>query len=247
MIAPTIVLCSECQHENESERIYCHHCGARLDRTQIPATKEPAQDAHKRIKKMFDPRRARFRALSIKIAKVLLAAAAAAVVILIALPPDVPAPSTALVLGSALRSQVEGMTGRNQPPQVDLTQDQINSYLFSTLKIKRAALNLPLIDFNRAFVTFQEQLGTFTVERSVYGYSLYTSVGYEAESSGGKLAPKVKAGHLGRLPIHPVAMQYATFFFSDVFDVLRQEARLLGKCGAIDFHDQHIVMDAPAR
>lgn len=55
------LLCPECQRENESERVYCHDCGARLDRSAVAPTKEPPKDTHKRLKKFFDPQRARIR------------------------------------------------------------------------------------------------------------------------------------------------------------------------------------------
>jgi uncharacterized membrane protein YvbJ len=62
----TAVVCTECRHENESERVYCHGCGARLDRTAVKKAKEAPEDAQKRVKKMFDPQRERMRALFFK-------------------------------------------------------------------------------------------------------------------------------------------------------------------------------------
>ena len=51
----TKLVCTDCQHENELERIYCHNCGARLDRTKIIKEKveqasTPTQE-HKSISK----------------------------------------------------------------------------------------------------------------------------------------------------------------------------------------------------
>ena len=37
----TKLICPDCQHENELERIYCHNCGARLDRTGLIKEKMP--------------------------------------------------------------------------------------------------------------------------------------------------------------------------------------------------------------
>jgi predicted amidophosphoribosyltransferase len=50
------LFCPECRRENEPERIYCHDCGTRLDRSAAARSKkEPIQDTHKRVKRMFDP------------------------------------------------------------------------------------------------------------------------------------------------------------------------------------------------
>src|SRR5207244_11163987 len=48
----TITLtCPECRHENEIERIYCHSCGARLDRSALSARKMPKTEAPEEIQK----------------------------------------------------------------------------------------------------------------------------------------------------------------------------------------------------
>src|SRR3954447_25569665 len=91
--AATKLLCPECRRENEPERIYCHECGTRLDRSAVRFKKEPIQDTHKRVKRMFDPQRAKLRALFFAVNKLLLGAGAAALVINMMLPPDVPAPA----------------------------------------------------------------------------------------------------------------------------------------------------------
>lgn len=33
------LVCQQCNHENELERIYCHNCGTKLDRSQLPVEK----------------------------------------------------------------------------------------------------------------------------------------------------------------------------------------------------------------
>ena len=61
----TKLICPECRHENEPERIYCHNCGARLDRSGLAAADKPPQEgatqAYQRLRKMFDPQRGKLR------------------------------------------------------------------------------------------------------------------------------------------------------------------------------------------
>jgi hypothetical protein len=53
----TKLVCAECRHENEAERIYCHNCGERLDRSAVSAQKkaQDPQEVHRRLQKMLGP------------------------------------------------------------------------------------------------------------------------------------------------------------------------------------------------
>ena len=51
-IAEVKLVCPECRRENEAERIYCHECGARLDRSKmakIKSKEEDPKDAQRRL------------------------------------------------------------------------------------------------------------------------------------------------------------------------------------------------------
>src|SRR5262245_58216152 len=91
---PIQLTCPECRRENEAERIYCHDCGARLDRSVLANRKttkiETAEEIHKRMRGMFSQRKVRVRLAFFKTAKVILAALAAAALFEILFPPDVP-------------------------------------------------------------------------------------------------------------------------------------------------------------
>src|SRR5437879_3520232 len=55
----TTIPCKQCGYANESERIYCHNCGTKLDRTLIkeeaPAEPVSREKEHRRVKKIVDP------------------------------------------------------------------------------------------------------------------------------------------------------------------------------------------------
>ena len=52
--------CEQCGYANEPERVYCHNCGAKLDRSLLPKTTEKPPErpekARKRIEKMTNPK-----------------------------------------------------------------------------------------------------------------------------------------------------------------------------------------------
>ena len=247
-IAPAKILCTECQHENEPERVYCHDCGARLDRSSVIVTKEKVVDTHKRMKKMFDPQRARMRALFFKTSKLILGAGAVAVFVTMALPPEVPAATKTLMLASQLRLDMERATTQHQPTQLDFSEEQVNAYLASALRTKQTLLDKPFLDFKRAVASFGEDACTITVERSLSGYySLYSSTAYSVAVVDGKIVTKQRVGYIGRLPIHPQVMQYVDVIFADVWSALERDAKLVSKFSGIQFHDKHALLMVAAQ
>src|SRR5207237_1793160 len=90
----TKIVCGECRHENEAERIYCHNCGERLDRSAAAAQKpivDPTE-THRRLQKMLGPP-SRVRHNFFAVSKLVLAAVAAGAVVETALPPELRAPT----------------------------------------------------------------------------------------------------------------------------------------------------------
>jgi hypothetical protein len=242
----TKLICPECRHENEAERIYCHNCGSRLDRSAVRVKKEPVDDTRKRVKRMFDPQRAKLRALSVTISKLILGACAVATLIQMALPPDVPAPVKTPMLASQIRFDLENMSAKHQPPQVQYTEDQANAFLGTTLRTKQASLNKPLLEFKRALVGFGENSCTVRTERSFFGYSLYTSCTYSVNLSDGDLVASNKGGSIGRLQIHPKIAKFMGVLFADVWSALDHDIKLVTRLGAAEFHDKNVLLTAPA-
>jgi hypothetical protein len=159
------VICVECRHENEAERIYCHNCGARLDRTAVRVEKEPVDDTRRRVRKMFNPQGVRLRAFLSKTIKLILAACGIAALVQMVLPPDMPSSARkTTTFGSQMRFDLESMSTRRQPPQVQYTEDQANAYLTYVLRPKQKSLDKPLLDFKRAVVALREGSCAVTAE-----------------------------------------------------------------------------------
>lgn len=243
----TKLICSECAHENEPERIYCHNCGTRLDRSTVRVAKERSDDTRKRMRKFFDPQRARFRHLFFTFSKMILGACATAAVVQMILPLDVPPPIKVLILPLQINLELENAVTYHRPAQLQYTEEQVNAYFSSGLKTKQAALNKPLLDFNRAIVAFSEGSVTIIAERSLFGYPLYSSTSYAINLKDGKITASSKGGTLGRLPIHPEIMRVIGFIFADLWSVLDRERKLVAKMGAIEFHAQSVLLTAPAQ
>src|SRR5438874_3357580 len=214
--AMTKLVCAECRHENEAERIYCHNCGERLDRSAVSAQKtaQDPQEVHRRLQKMLGPPNMARRNF-FTVSKLALAAAVVAALVEIALPPELPArtkdvpPQVNLDLENAAFYQKAGT--------LEYSQDQINAYLAYRLTSKKKALNKPMLDFVRATASFRDGACTIGMERSLFGYSIFTQSSYRLEIAAGKVAATNVGGWIGRLPVHPVIMKFGDIVFADLW------------------------------
>lgn len=244
----TKLVCPECQRENEPERIYCHNCGARLDRSAVADSKVPppedAKQTHQRVQKMFDPNRGRSKLNFFFVCKLILGACAAAAVIQMILPPDIPEVRKEIGLAPQINFDLENATVYHRPPQIQYTQDIVNNYLDYTLKRKKS-LSKPLLDFKRAVVEFGEGNCAITVERSFFGYSLYSRTAYRVAVGDGKIGASSLGGAIGRLPIHPKIMQFADIIFADIWSALERERKLVAQMRGIEFHTGSVVITSP--
>jgi len=247
---PIQLTCPECQRENEAERIYCHDCGARLDRSVLSNRKtaktETAEELHKRMRGMFSQRRVRARLAFIKTVKIVLAAGAAAALVEILIPPDVPPPVKTETLPPQINLSLETLTESRQPQTMQFTEEAVNAYLGNAMKHKKEKLEHPLLGFERAIVAFTEGNCRVTMERSIFGYSIFTSADYDVQIKDGKITAAPKSAAIGRMPIHPSVLPYAGFLFSDAVGAMDREHKLLNKVGSIQLHDKMVEVSSAA-
>ncbi|MEY2525504.1 MAG: hypothetical protein QOE73_275, partial [Verrucomicrobiota bacterium] len=148
----TKLICPECRRENEPERIYCHDCGARLDRAKADPTVKAADkraQERERVRHMFDPHRAKMRLLFFKMSKVILGACITALVALIVLPPDVPPPPKESLSLSQIGLDLENAITTHRTTPLQYTEDHVNEYLGQMLKSKQKALDKSVLKFKR--------------------------------------------------------------------------------------------------
>jgi hypothetical protein len=94
MAAPNQTLtCGPCGYANEPERVYCHNCGTKLDRSLLPKEdgrkQESVEKTRRRVRKMTNPGQDSPVVREVKaFFKTIIWAAVVAALILFALPPD---------------------------------------------------------------------------------------------------------------------------------------------------------------
>jgi hypothetical protein len=245
----TALICPECRYENEAERIYCHDCGARLDRsgllTKEPGKLESAADAQRRLKQMLDPKRGRAKRLTVNGAKLLAGAMACAAVIVMLLQPELPREAKG-DLGAPLISMdlLSAVSNRQAAPLV-YTQDQVNSYLASSLRRKDAPSRSSFCPVHRVLVRFEEGRCTVAVERELMrGFVLESESSYRVRTENGQILAEATGGSIGRMPIHPMLLKMGNPLLQPLWKWLARERNSIAKMAAIEFHPNSVTLFA---
>lgn len=238
------LVCPECQRQNEPERIYCHDCGARLDRSALakvaPKMEDPKQ-TQRRLKQLLDPGRIKMRLMFFKISKLILGAAALAVLIEMLLPSrDVPERSKNIDLQQINLDLENAITSHSAAP-LQYSEAQVNNYLVSVVKNKHAALS-KYLEFERAFVNFNEGVCRITVERSLLGFSVFHAISSNVALHDGTVTTSTVGGSIGRMPIHPIIMKFGDVLFTDLWAALDREKKSVSKMGAIEFRPKTVIL-----
>jgi hypothetical protein len=238
------LVCPECRRENEPERIYCHDCGARLDRSVLAKAPQKAEDpgaTHKRVKAMFDPGRAVMKKRFFDASKLVLGALAAAAIVQMLRSPDLPEKSKELTLPVQISMDLENATSTPGSAQLRYSEDQLNQYLGYALKSKQAALS-SYLNFERAVVGLESDHCRLTVERSLAGFSVYTTSLFTPSIAENDLVLKNRGGMIGRMPVHPLLMQYSGILFRDLAAVFERERKALSKLAAVELQPKTVVL-----
>jgi hypothetical protein len=230
--APANLPCPECEYVNEAERVYCHNCGAKLDRSLLPKAEEDKQsesgeDARKRISKLTNPRAASVWQEIKTLANVLIFSAVAAAIFLIVREPDDVPPAKAEMSQRFIASDMMDAIDSPQPRRVDFTEAEVNAHLRQILKSKEGLV--PGLDFQRAYVNFLPGAIRIGAEQSMFGLPVFSSVVYKLEVKDGKFTPTLLGGAFGRLSVHPAAMQRLDAFFQKLWTALKRERGQMDK------------------
>ena len=234
--------CEQCNYLNEPERVYCHNCGAKLDRSLLPKGEDKKQEspdkARKRVEKMTNPASGWvWRDIKI-LFKTLIYAALVAAIILVARAPDgVPDPKkepTMRLVNSDMMEALESPT----PRALTFSEDEVNQYFKQMLKAKEGAI--PGVQFTRAYVNLTPGSLRINSENSLVGYPVYSGVTYRVEVKDGKFLSTVIGGNFGRLAVDPQLMRYADTAFQGLWTSLKREREKMDKMSSIVVGDKRI-------
>jgi len=241
--APTLT-CKQCNYANEPERVYCHNCGAKLDRSILPkepakTTKESPEKAARRVRKLVNPAHGFFTNWHKTLLNVVCTAVSVAALIQMARPPGgVPALATKDEMAAArpLVERIEDLQMSPTPEKGDLQEQLIDQYLAGAIKTKGGTSD-DYFKFDRAFVNLGNGVAKVTAQESAFGYPIYTGASYAITIAGNKLVSTNVGGNVGRLPVHPMIMEYCGFAFQQLWDALQREHSVLDRMQSVSIKD----------
>ncbi|MDB6173742.1 MAG: hypothetical protein JWL59_3053 [Chthoniobacteraceae bacterium] len=237
-IPTTSLTCGQCGFVNEPERVYCHNCGSKLDRSLLPRedegqAKESIDRTRKRVKKMTNPGSQIVKREVSAAIKTVVWSAIVALIIQAVRPPDgVPSPKSdpgIRMVGSELADAVDA----NGPRQISFTDSEINTYLKSAARAKAGGGSIPGINFDRAFVQLDNGLCRINIQQSLWGFPVYSGIAYRLEVKNGQFVATQSGGNFGRVAIAPFLMNYADIAFKSLWTVLKKDHAQMEKMRSI--------------
>ncbi len=227
MASTSTLTCKQCSFVNEAERVYCHNCGTKLDRSLLPKEEELKREkpgkARKRIQRMANPgSNVLKRELGALVKTIAYAAGIAALILAAREPVGVP-PSKAELSMRLVSSELMEAAEAPQPRPLAFTEGDVNGYLKQSIKAAATPSKIPGIEYQRAFVAFEPGTVRIFSQQSLWTYPLYANVLYRLEVKNGAFIPTLLGGGFGRLAVHPLIMQYADFTFQKLWVALKRD------------------------
>jgi len=247
MSLPSIA-CKDCGHVNEAQRIYCHNCGTKLDRSHVieqeKSREEPAAKKQRRVRKMMNPGSGGILPVLKTGLKVIGYAALTAAIIQIARPPEeVPEMPDGAVETPPLGILLEELTMASGGRQVAFSEADVNRYLKGTV---RPSSKEGVAVFQRAFVNMKEGLLRITSQTAIQGYPLYAGASYRLKIEDGDLSAIPAGIHLGRLDIPEIAAKHTgpvlDVLLKSLWDSLKREKSSMGKIGSVEVLKGQILL-----
>lgn len=250
--APASTLtCSECAFVNEVQRVYCHQCGAKLDRSVLPKAEEKDEESiektRSRILKMTNPNASNWRTELKTLASTLLYAfLLAGLLQLLRTPDNLPGPPNPDAVPRIISSELSEALEAPQPQTLQFSEEDINQYLRSTLRSKAKAI-LPGARFERAYVRLEPGTVFIGLEQAVLGCSVYSGIRYQVGVEDGQFVARSQGGNIGRIAVHPVVMRKLSIAFSSLFGALKREHGQMMKMSAVNVEQGRITLVTKGR
>lgn len=241
-MATTTLVCKQCNFENEPERVYCHNCGAKLDRSLLPPEATKRTDpvlVQERVRKMVSPRRGGgLRWLRSLFLSLLIAAVLGLVVVMLRPPDDIPEISKdAAMTAPTITDDMEGLVAQPSAGRLVYYEEQVNAFLQSTIRGKpNTSSGVTPLKFERAYVHFEEGVVRVTYVQSIFGLPLYATTADTVSIQNGQIVAQPVAGSLGRVKIPAKIMPVLGNLFAPLWKVLDRDKNLVARMESIAFH-----------
>ena len=243
-MSTTMLLCKQCNFENEPERVYCHNCGAKLDRSLLPPEATKREDpvvVQERVRKLIRPRGVSpWQRIKTFVASLMLGALLAASIVIARAPDGVPEVSREAALEAPpINDDMEAAQQQTGSHSLKYSEDQVNAFLAASLKGKD---DKATVKFERAYVHFDEGICRITTQESIFGFPLYATTARSVSIQNGAVVSQPVGGSFGRMAIPAKGMQRLETIFAPLWKVLDHDRQLVSQMQSITFHKGMVEM-----
>ena len=247
--APPTLLCKECKFENEPERVYCHNCGAKLDRSllppeAVPVRRDPAE-LQRQVQKLMQPSAVRpVQVLKKFVLSVLIGALLAGLVVAGRPPEDVPVLKqeqidSARQIDAELQSLIDARVARS----VAYSEGDVNAYLKNNVRPKKNQDSVLGLKFEQLYVRFLEgNVCSVTQRMSIFDYPVYFNAAHRVALAGGKLTTTPVGGRVGRLPLPAALVKPLDMLFAPAWAAERSDKKLVEQMSAVAFRPGQVQL-----
>jgi hypothetical protein len=231
---------------NEAERVYCHNCGSKLDRSLLPTHDEQGEDspakARKRISKMTNPKTGLVFQEVKAFFKVEFAAVIAAALFLIAQKPDGTPEEKKAGIQRLINSDMMEAIQAPKPSLISFTEEEVNQHLQKTVKPQETLM--PGVEVSRVYAVFTPGVIRMGTENSVFGYPIHAGIDFHVEVIGGKFTTSIVGGNLGRLAVDPriLRLPYGEILVQSSWDALKHERAQMDKMERVEVKKGEITL-----
>lgn len=242
------IVCKACGYVNEGERVYCHGCGAKLDRELI-ISQQPSvtpEQKQREVRKIMAPKSRIFPGFWKNLARSVALGAVAATIIVAAMPPEgVPAAPSPEAMAPQLDVVLEDLASLPDGKRKGVTEADLNVYLQKEHFKKVPEWLKNTLQPRRVFVNLGDGGGRIGVEASLFGYPLYAALSGQVRATGpGQWTQTCTGGAIGRLAIHPVVACHAKAALPVLLDSFKRDRQMLDKLGSVEIVQGRLVLGA---
>jgi len=245
---PTLV-CKACGFINESERVYCHGCGSKLDREILIAQQQKQapspREKQRQVKKLMSPSGGVLSRSWSALCQTLALAAIAGVLVEVVRAPEgaLPLQKNESIVETPQIDTLEKLANAPSGRLKTFQEEEINAYL-KRENFKKIPSWLTSYIPLRTFVNFDDSACRLNVVASVAGYPIY--FGLTGQLHVNKTTPGLvgtcQGGNIGRLPIPVSVAEYAGAMIPFCLSSFQHEQQLLGQLGTIEFAKGRVVL-----
>ena len=235
--------CVECGYENEPERVYCHNCGVKLDRSLLPARDDQRAGSRPARRGVKPDVSRRVRKPLIKpLAGSLAFSAVLAMLVLALMPPDDPPPleSPPLLRLPDIGIELQRLLAIQRRAHITFSETEVNAYLKAAIRSKSEGPLAGVVEYAGTFADLDPDSARVYLVETIYGYPIYIHKTFTPVAAVDGVGGRVVSCGFGRLDLPSFAAPAVDLIMGKLWNELDMEIGNLRQLGAIRIGEERI-------